>query len=630
MNAFLALLLLLSSPAADRPVLLTVSGSVVVSGEIPQPARIVLRASRNVSVMTEADGTFSFDVTVEPGEYPLLVHALSGEVIARRVIRVMPASEASVSLRIQVGSMDATPIEAYGSKWGVDGVRPTPAQAGNDGAHPTPAQAQSVGETSVRPHTSNNVTTPTAMTASDSRTDAASGIIRNLSNNSNATTNQITVVAPAAVDRAVRDAVERKNLQTVRVFYATNRKRSGSSHPATFYCGERGPLELGIVDVSVPARHNVGDVEAPGIFTWVPNPEKHWLLVSVTPTEREDFMAELRARIFASPGRDAFVFVHGYNVTFEEAARRTASLARDLQFRGAPILYSWPSFGSYIRYWADEASVQWSSEHLRRFLADVARSTGAQAVHVIAHSMGSRAVATALADIAKDPIMEPFPVFQEVVLTAPDIDAATLEQLATHLRRSSGRVTLYASSRDWPIRLSRFLHAYRIAAQSGRTIDPIEGFETIDVTAVDTSLAGRHDYNGPTVLADLHALIRDRKAAKDRYRLEMRRAGDEVRCSARARSTYSRKGSMQRPRYVRALAQRIDAAPALRPSFGAEDRCSARATSELWRRASMQRSRYVRALAQRIDAAPALRPSFGAKHRCSARAAWMGSRNRSQ
>lgn len=512
MNAFVALVLLLSMQATDRPVLLTVSGSVVTSGDIPQPARVVLRAGRNVTVMTEPDGTFSLDVTVTPGQYPLFVYALSGEVIARRVIRVMPGSEASVTLRIRAGSMDATPIETYGREWDVEPPRPHSTYvAGSEG---------------VRPHATTTTTTTTTMTTTNnepmtSGTSVLSG--------SNATSNQITVVAPAAVNQEVRDAVERKNLQTVRVFYATNRKRSGSSRPATFYGGQRGPLELGLVEVSVPVRHNVGDVEVPGIFTWVPNPEKHWLLVSVTPTQREDFMAELRARVFASPGRDAFVFVHGYNVTFEEAARRTASLARDLQFRGAPILYSWPSFGNPIRYLADEATVQWSSEHLRHFLADVARSSGAQAVHVIAHSMGNRAVATALAEIAKDPVMEPFPVFREVVLTAPDIDAATLEQLAAHLRRSSGRVTLYASSRDRAIRLSRFLHAYRIAAESGRGIDPIEGFDTIDVTAVDTSLAGRHDYNGPTVLADLHALISYGKAPQERFRLEMRQAaGNEV------------------------------------------------------------------------------------------------------
>jgi esterase/lipase superfamily enzyme len=35
--------------------------------------------------------------------------------------------------------------------------------------------------------------------------------------------------------------------------------------------------------------------------------------------------------------KDAFVFIHGYNVSFEDAARRTGQFAYDLKFVGAPI-----------------------------------------------------------------------------------------------------------------------------------------------------------------------------------------------------------------------------------------------------------------------------------------------------
>jgi Alpha/beta hydrolase of unknown function (DUF900) len=34
--------------------------------------------------------------------------------------------------------------------------------------------------------------------------------------------------------------------------------------------------------------------------------------------------------VAASPSRDAFIFVHGYNVSFPDAARRTAQIAFDL------------------------------------------------------------------------------------------------------------------------------------------------------------------------------------------------------------------------------------------------------------------------------------------------------------
>lgn len=43
---------------------------------------------------------------------------------------------------------------------------------------------------------------------------------------------------------------------------------------------------------------------------------------------------------------EAFVFVHGFNVPFHEAAKRTAQMAFDMHFEGLPILYSWPSRAS--------------------------------------------------------------------------------------------------------------------------------------------------------------------------------------------------------------------------------------------------------------------------------------------
>jgi len=44
------------------------------------------------------------------------------------------------------------------------------------------------------------------------------------------------------------------------------------------------------------------------------------------------------------------LFVHGYNVSFEDAARRTGQLAYDLGFEGPTVFFSWPSRGSVTAY----------------------------------------------------------------------------------------------------------------------------------------------------------------------------------------------------------------------------------------------------------------------------------------
>ena len=58
--------------------------------------------------------------------------------------------------------------------------------------------------------------------------------------------------------------------------------------------------------------------------------------------------------VLAAPRPEVFVFVHGYNVTFEGAAQRTAQIAYDLKFSGAPIFYSWPSQARTLEYTVDD------------------------------------------------------------------------------------------------------------------------------------------------------------------------------------------------------------------------------------------------------------------------------------
>ena len=75
------------------------------------------------------------------------------------------------------------------------------------------------------------------------------------------------------------------------------------------------------------------------------------------------------------------------------------------------------------------------------------------------------------------------------------------------------RITLYASSNDEAIKLSKKVHAYPRAGESGPDIVVVPGLDTIDVSNVDTSLLG-HSYFAEkrTVISDLFYLIRDGKA----------------------------------------------------------------------------------------------------------------------
>jgi esterase/lipase superfamily enzyme len=266
------------------------------------------------------------------------------------------------------------------------------------------------------------------------------------------------------------------------------------------------PYELGTAEVSFPPTHRRGELERPSPWTgdFFEDPDRHMVVFDVTPMEEAPFYAAVRATVEASLESDAFVFVHGYNVTFEDAVLRAAQIAYDLGFQGAPILFSWPSQGTYAGYPVDETNVRWATPHLTRFLKDLRERSGAKRIHLIAHSMGNRALLEALERLrAQGPSPTPF---NQVVLAAPDIDADTFrDDIAPRILSASSRVTLYASSKDVALSASKAFHGYARAGDSGDGAVVVAGMDTIDVSSVSST----HSYVGDNgwVLDDLGLVL---------------------------------------------------------------------------------------------------------------------------
>jgi len=171
---------------------------------------------------------------------------------------------------------------------------------------------------------------------------------------------------------------------------------------------------------------------------------------------------------------------------------------------GAPIFYSWPSYGKLADYTRDENNVIWSAPHFQRFVGLLAQHSGAQRIHIIAHSMGNRAVCDALKALSNDPATQ-FKL-NHLILAAADIDADTFRELAANLQKISGRVTLYESSRDKALMASKKIHGN---PRAGEPLLVVSGLDTIDASAIDTDFLG-HSYfsdNWP-LLADIHSILR--------------------------------------------------------------------------------------------------------------------------
>jgi len=301
-----------------------------------------------------------------------------------------------------------------------------------------------------------------------------------------------------------------KGFTTVKIYYATDRARTGDEDPDSFYGGDRGTLELGTATVSIPQRHMPGKIERPSIWTleFREDPAKHVILKSVTPGDNEEVFAEMRGQLGESGADSAFVFVHGFNVPFNEAAQRTAQMAYDMNFEGVPILYSWPSRASLLSYIADTAVVNFSGRRLTLFLEDVVRKSGAKRIHLIAHSMGNRALTDALELYALRHEGEP-PAFDQVLFTAPDLDAGLFAEMAQTMRMAARRLTLYASDKDWALAVSRKLHGDAArAGQGGRKIVHAAAVDSIDMTTIgDDMLMHSYYANNPSALTDILSLF---------------------------------------------------------------------------------------------------------------------------
>jgi esterase/lipase superfamily enzyme len=296
---------------------------------------------------------------------------------------------------------------------------------------------------------------------------------------------------------------------TLPVYFATNRERSDGPEGRPAYTAQRGSLQFGEARISIPPRHRIGRVEGPRLWRLElrEDPLRHVTIHELEPLERSDFTARLSGALAAADEREALVFVHGYHVAFDEALRRTAQIAYDLKFPGCAVAFSWPSHGNLLGYLKDGSNAEWACPDFRTFLHFLRTEVGARSVHVIAHSMGNRLLLDALDRLEMNTLPSGAAELGQVVFAAPDVDADTLHRTARTLPGRASRVTVYLSANDLALRVSRRIHGFN---RAGADLFVIDGIDTVDASAADTSLIGlRHSYYGSkrSILSDLCALI---------------------------------------------------------------------------------------------------------------------------
>lgn len=303
------------------------------------------------------------------------------------------------------------------------------------------------------------------------------------------------------------------------VWFGTNRRPLDPSDPGKgFGAAFDERIHFGKRIVRIPSSHRTGELGSP---LW-----RRVLLriddrISVDPASvmtRDAFERDVRKFLAGldPSDRNVLVYIHGFNTSFDDAARRAAQLGFDLKVPGMTVLYSWPSHGSISAYVADLSAIEASEAQIADFLIAVSALADRGKVHIIAHSMGNRGLLRALHRATTQAALRTGTRFGQIFLSAPDISVAAFRQLAGVYPQVAERTTLYVADQD------RALAALEWMTEGGRVggappVLVLPGIDTVRVRGASLFRLG-HSYfaEEPDVLRDIRAQLYWREAPERR------------------------------------------------------------------------------------------------------------------
>ena len=305
-------------------------------------------------------------------------------------------------------------------------------------------------------------------------------------------------------------SVKSEDGQTCTVFYGTNREPNDRTKLSKGYGNERAnKLHLGSCKVNVPYDREAGEIKG---STW--QKILHFdasygdiELKTIQDYTADDFWKTISTQLNAKEDeeKEALIFIHGFNTSFEDAAIRATQISVDLKHAGVTAFFSWASKGKALAYLSDEATVQYSEKYLTEFLTDFAQKSNAKRIHIIAHSMGNRALLEAVNRINRE---NPEIEFGQIILAAPDVDVDVFEELSLAYTELSEQTTLYISKKDKAVGMSKWLHSH---SRAGFTppVCVVDKINTIEVEENVNILELGHGYfaGQTSLLEDMKKLI---------------------------------------------------------------------------------------------------------------------------
>jgi len=208
-----------------------------------------------------------------------------------------------------------------------------------------------------------------------------------------------------------------------------------------------------------------------------------------TTTTANKFSDADLAPLLAS-SRDVLVFIHGAANTFNDGIARAAYNKEWLKLAAQQgvaadfdmIAFSWPGrsydfwniIGDALDYSHDRDSANGSAAHIAAFftmLYQLKAQLGTRKIHLLCHSMGNLALGGGVEKFFKSPPVPAQPLFDQIVLAAPDETWLTFQMLNDgrlyRLRQLGRRVTVYHNYQDVLMMASHLFNGVQPLGQEG-------------------------------------------------------------------------------------------------------------------------------------------------------------------
>lgn len=278
---------------------------------------------------------------------------------------------------------------------------------------------------------------------------------------------------------------------------ATTRGVGDPSNPFALSTDRSLQLNYGMHNVSIPTHHQPGQIEWPDQMP--PDPAYHFVTTERATLERQQFLSELGSRTRANGKGRVMVFVHGYNMRYQEAVYWLGQIAHDSGYQGSPVLFAWPSRGQAPLYVADRESVTYSRDYFENFLREIAALPEVREIDVLAHSMGTLLTVETLRQASLKGDNSFGGKLRDVILAAPDIDVNVFRTQLEVIGRLPRPMTVLVSGDDKALGLSKILDGGNdrvglVTANDHRAIENarLYNLNVVDLTHIKSGDSSNH------------------------------------------------------------------------------------------------------------------------------------------